>query len=58
MCVKCISLLVMTRVAEFMTPVVKKSLYVASDMAVDPTIEVHMDIVFPNAPCGSKYTPL
>jgi len=45
---------VLTRVSEFLTPVVKKDLYVTSNMEVDPTIDMHMDIVFPNAPCGSK----
>lgn len=24
-------------------------------MEVDPVIALHMDIVFPNAPCGSKF---
>ena len=38
-----------------MTPVVKKDLFVTSNMEVDPTIPYHMDIVFPNSPCGSKY---
>ena len=44
-----------TRVSEFMTPVVKKNLFVTSNMDVDPMVAIHIDIVFPNAPCGSKY---
>lgn len=46
----------MTRVAEYMTPVVKKDLFVTSNMEVDPLIPFHMDIVFPNAPCGGNLT--
>ena len=42
----------MTRLAEFLTPVVKKDMFVTSNMEVDPTINLNMDIVFPNAPCG------
>ena len=42
----------MMRLSEFMAPVVEKDLFVTSSMEVDPMIEVHMDIVFPNAPCG------
>lgn len=38
-----------------MTPQVKKDMIVTSNLDVDPTIDLHMDIVFPNAPCGSKY---
>ncbi len=53
---QCITLLVLTRVTEFLTPVVKKDLFVTSNMEVDPMINMHMDVVFPNAPCGSKYT--
>ena len=53
--VQCIALLVLTRLTEFLTPVVKKSLFVTSNMEVDPMIALHMDIVFPNAPCGSKF---
>lgn len=48
----CISLLVMTRLAEFLTPVVKKDMFVTSNMEVDPMINLNLDIVFPNAPCG------
>ena len=44
----------MTRVADFMTPIVKKNMFVNSSMEVDPMIDLTMDIVFPNAPCGSK----
>ena len=46
----------MTRISVQLTPVVKKDLYVTSNMEVDPMIALHMDIVFPNAPCGSKWT--
>ena len=53
---QCILLLVATRVSEFLTPVVKKDMFVNSSMEVDPMIDLHMDIVFPNAPCGSKFT--
>ena len=42
--------------SEFLTPVVKKDMFVTSSMEVDPMIDLHMDIVFPNAPCGSKLT--
>jgi len=35
-----------------MTPVIKKDLFVTSNMEVDPTVPLHMDIIFPNAPCG------
>lgn len=45
-----------SRLTEYLTPEVKKDLFVTSNMEVDPTIALHMDIVFPNAPCGSKYT--
>ena len=45
----------MTRLAEFFTPVVKKDMFVTSNMEVDPMITLNMDIVFPNCPCGSKY---
>ena len=44
-----------TRIAEFVKPVVKKDLFVTSNMEVDPMIEFHLDIVFPNAPCGGKF---
>jgi len=53
-CIQCIGLLVLTRVTEFLTPVVNKDMFVTSSMEVDPMIFLHMDIVFPNAPCGSK----
>mmetsp|Transcript_31432 Transcript_31432/g.41628 ORF Transcript_31432/g.41628 Transcript_31432/m.41628 type:complete len:160 (-) Transcript_31432:517-996(-) len=42
----------MTRLSEYLTPVVKKDLFVTSNMEVDPVIALHMDIVFPNTPCG------
>ena len=45
----------MTRLAEFFTPVVKKDMFVTSNMEVDPMISLNLDIVFPNAPCGGKY---
>lgn len=41
-----------SRLTEYLTPEVKKDLFVTSNMEVDPTIALHMDIVFPNAPCG------
>lgn len=43
-----------TRISEYMQAVVKKDLFVVSNMEVDPMIEFHLDIVFPNAPCGGK----
>ena len=42
----------MTRFNEFLTPVVKKDLFVTSNIEVDPMISLTMDIVFPNCPCG------
>ena len=48
----CIVLLVLTRMSEFLTPVVKKDLFVTSNMEIDPMVLLHMDIVFPNCPCG------
>ena len=50
-------MLVLSRLSEYLTPVVKKDLFVTSNMEVDPLIALHMDVVFPNAPCGSKYFP-
>ena len=52
---KCIVLLVLTRLAEFFTPVVKKDMFVTSNMEVDPMINLNLDIVFPNCPCGGTY---
>ena len=51
---QCIFLLVLTRLQEFLTPVVTKDMFVTSNMEVDPMIALHMDIVFPNSPCGGK----
>lgn len=31
---------------------VKKDMFVTSNMEVDPMISLNLDIVFPNAPCG------
>ena len=42
----------MTRLQAYFTPEVKKDMFVTSNMEVDPLIEMHLDIVFPNCPCG------
>ena len=42
----------LSRLTILLRPVVEKNLFVTSNMEVDPMITLHMDIVFPNCPCG------
>lgn len=48
-------MLIYTQFVTFMAPVITKGLFVSSDIDVESKVEMAMSIVFPKAPCTSKY---